>query len=102
MWILVLVQVMIWLFPARCWAGWFSNQNEQRSLVLHLLVRVSWATVSDPSRSVIKPILTCKTIQIHGPQRKVKVVEQKQNMDKLCAVIGTLLKYLALPCITLH
>ena len=32
-----LVQVMIGLFPARCWAGRFSNQNEQRSLVLHLL-----------------------------------------------------------------
>ena len=49
--------VMIGLFPARCWAGWFSNQNEQRSLALHLFVRVSEATVSDPSRSVIKPIL---------------------------------------------
>ena len=89
---------MIGLFPARCWAGWFSNQNEQRSLVLHLLVRVSWATVSDPSRSVIKPILTHKTIQIQGPQGKVKVAKQKQNMDKLCAVIGFPLCPPAAPC----
>ena len=27
--------VMVELFPAGCWAGWFSNQNEQRALVSH-------------------------------------------------------------------
>ena len=59
---------MIGLFPAGCWAGWFSNQDEQRSLVLHLLVRVSWATVSDPSRSVIVKKIQIQIqiqIQIH-------------------------------------
>ena len=30
---ILILEVMIWLFPARCWAGWFSNQNEQRALV---------------------------------------------------------------------
>ena len=29
------VQVMVELFPDGCWAGWFSNQNEQRALVSH-------------------------------------------------------------------
>ena len=28
-------EVMVELFPAGCWAGWFSNQNEQRALVSH-------------------------------------------------------------------
>ena len=27
------VEVMVELFPAGCWAGWFSNQNEQRAFI---------------------------------------------------------------------
>ena len=74
---------MIGLFPARCWAGWFSNQNEQRSLVLHLL---SILGNSFGSSSVRYQANTDSDPDSIDPQRKVKVF--KQNMDKLCAVIG--------------
>ena len=97
---ILLFQVMIWLFPARCWAGWFSNQNEQRSLVLHLLIK-SILGNSFGSLSVRYQANTdLKTIQIKSiPKEKWKLLNKVWTNCVLSLVsISCHLRPPAAPC----